>query len=894
MAVFTFSSLVNNQHLAFDPATDVLDVDPVGATAGLVRLAQVGANIAFTFGGKTIWLDGVGLHELDADGIVFGGGGALVVGDGTTHPGLDYYGADYGGLAGVVSGDLQLWGLGGADLIQAGTGRDVLVGNTALTPLTHVSRIGAIGAPTATYAPTISADGRFVAFEGGWTSFGSSSNSALDVLVKDMTTGAVSNEHRSSAGALGLSGSGDPVISADGRFLAFVSSSQLLPPDSTPSNTVYVASTTSGAIEAVSTTAGGAFGDIGGSNPDISADGRYVVFSSRSTNLAAGGNSTHEDIYLKDRQTGAITRISTDTGGRDGNLDSSFAKISADGRFVVFQSAASDLPGADTLSGTDIYLWDRDSGGLQNITGGLPGSFDSALPDVAHDEGYGGIVVFHTGKALVANDTNNEIDVYAYDMNSATFSRVSETAAGAGVAVASQDASVSGDGRFVVFRSFSADLVAGDTNGFADIFVKDRITGEIALVSRTPALQASQSAGPGPQISLGGDWIVFESSAGNLATTDANAGLSDIFRISNPLLKDTLAGGGGDDTYIIARNDVIIEQANAGIDTVQSAISHVLGANIEALLLTGTAGLVGSGNVLGNAITGNGGANRLNGLGGNDTLSGGLGNDTLDGGIGNDVLTGGTGDDSLVGGTGNDRYVVDSLADAIVETSALAGEIDTVQSSVGLALGANLEALVLLGTDSIGGTGNTLANTIIGNGANNVLSGGTGNDTLSGGGGADVLIGGGGSDRLTGGIAGDAFVLNSKIGSDVVTDFVSGVDRLRVSMAGIRVGDGDLLVEGAVLRAAPGGFATGAELVVFTTNRPALDAASAAAGIGAAGTAYAIGDARLFAVDNGASSAIYLFTAANADAVVSAGELTLLATLAATPATVLADYVFVA
>ena len=910
MTSYVFSSLTNGQHLAFDPTADILDFDLPGATAGTVRLVRSGANLAFTFGGKTVFLDGVSLNQLDAEKFIFAGGGALVVGDGTADPFLDYYGADYSALAAEVPGDLQVWGLGGADFIATGAGRDVLVGNDALSPLTHVSRAGTTGSPTASGSATVSADGRFVAFQGGWTGFGSENNNAIDVFVKDMVTGVVTNEHKSISDGFGGSGAGRPVISADGLSLAFVSSSQLLSPTSTPSNTVYVASTTSGAIEAVSTNLLGQFGDVGGDYPDLSADGRYVVFESRSTNLAPGGNVTFEDIYLKDRGTGALTRISTSLTGGDGNGESRYAKISADGRYVVFQSAASNLTSGDDNGRIDIFLWDRNTGSLLNITKGATGNNDSLRPDVGFDSGYGGVVVFDTGAALVAADTNNATDVYAYDIGSGTFSLVSAAANGTVSSIGAQEGAVSGDGRFVVFRSGSTNLVAGDTNGYADIFVKDLFTGAIALVSRLPGAQGNQSASASPEISIGGDWIVFASSASNLTGTDGNGGFPDVFRVSNPLLKDTLQGGAGNDTYVIARNDVIIEQANGGIDLVQSSISHTLGANIENLTLTGAANLNGTGNGANNSITGNAGANRLGGLGGNDTLTGAAGNDTLDGGLGNDRLIGGDGTDSLIGGDGNDtldgglgndtmagglgndRYVVNAAGDIITE--AAGAGTDTVQSSVTWTLGATLEHLVLTGSGAINGTGNAAANLITGNDGANVLRGGAENDTLSGGGGSDELWGDAGSDRLTGGLGADAFLFNSTVGSDLVTDFASGTDKMRFSQAPLRIGDGDLLVEGALLRGAPGGFTTAAELVIFTANAAALDATAAAAQIGSASGAYAIGATRLFAIDNGTSSAVFRFTAADANATVSASELALVATLQGTAATALADYVFVA
>uniref|UniRef100_A0A8J7AES7 Calcium-binding protein n=1 Tax=Desmonostoc muscorum LEGE 12446 TaxID=1828758 RepID=A0A8J7AES7_DESMC len=214
---------------------------------------------------------------------------------------------------------------------------------------------------------------------------------------------------------------------------------------------------------------------------------------------------------------------------------------------------------------------------------------------------------------------------------------------------------------------------------------------------------------------------------------------------------DSLQGGTGNDTYIIdSISDVISETSTLAteIDTVQSSISYLLGANLENLTLTGTGAINGTGNSLNNIIIGNSGNNTLDGGTGNDTISGGSGNDTVTGGIGNDSLDGGTGDDSLIAGTGNDTYVVDSVGDVVIEN--LNEGTDTVQSSVSYTLGANVENLTLTGTGAINGIGNSLNNTITGNSGNNTLNGVGGNDILIGGAGNDTLLGGDGNDTLNG------------------------------------------------------------------------------------------------------------------------------------------------
>jgi trimeric autotransporter adhesin len=163
---------------------------------------------------------------------------------------------------------------------------------------------------------------------------------------------------------------------------------------------------------------------------------------------------------------------------------------------------------------------------------------------------------------------------------------------------------------------------------------------------------------------------------------------------------DRLEGGAGNDIYVVDNAlDLIVEVAGAGVDLVQSSVSHVLAANVDNLTLTGSAAIDGTGNGLNNLIIGNEGANILLGGDGNDSLAGAAGADSLDGGAGNDLIDGGAGDDRLTGGLGNDIYVVDSAGDAVIEDAG-AG-IDLVQSSVSHALAANVDNLTLTGTAAI-------------------------------------------------------------------------------------------------------------------------------------------------------------------------------------------------
>ncbi|KOR30192.1 hypothetical protein TI03_00120 [Achromatium sp. WMS1] len=230
---------------------------------------------------------------------------------------------------------------------------------------------------------------------------------------------------------------------------------------------------------------------------------------------------------------------------------------------------------------------------------------------------------------------------------------------------------------------------------------------------------------------------------------------------------DQMLGGIGDDTYIVDNaEDNITEIANEGTDTVNSSFSYILSANLENLFLTGIENSNGTGNSLANIITGNSGNNRLYGAEGDDILNGHYGNDTLVGGEGNDTLDGGDGADLMVGNEGDDTYLVDNTGDSIME--ATDEGIDVVNSSINYTLNDNLENLILIGIDTINGTGNELDNFITGNVSNNTLVGGDGNDTIDGGNGEDWMVGNSGDDIYIIDDTGDIIIETSNEGIDTV------------------------------------------------------------------------------------------------------------------------------
>jgi Ca2+-binding RTX toxin-like protein len=206
-------------------------------------------------------------------------------------------------------------------------------------------------------------------------------------------------------------------------------------------------------------------------------------------------------------------------------------------------------------------------------------------------------------------------------------------------------------------------------------------------------------------------------------------------RIDGGAGSDTMLGGTGNDTFIVNQaGEVVTENFNEGMDTVESGISYTLGSNVENLTLTGTAHINGTGNVLNNILTGNSGNNVLDGGAANDTMDGAAGNDSLFGGSAEDLLLGGLGDDALAGGSGNDM----------------------------------LE----------GGDG---TDTLDGGAGDDTLRGGAGDDSLTGGSGGDELVGGLGNDMLIGGSGNDLYNFSRGDGRDTLLDsdlFPSNQDRL--------------------------------------------------------------------------------------------------------------------
>src|SRR5215475_4705011 len=327
------------------------------------------------------------------------------------------------------------------------------------------------------YNPVLSGDGRFVAFHSLSSNLVSGdTNANYDVFVRDRLTGQTTRVSVSSTGEQSGSGGSDPAISDDGRFVAFESgASNFDPADTNHLPDIYVRDRQLGVTERVSVSTSGEQGDWISEQPAISADGRYVAFLTASA-LVPDDTNFEEDIYVHDRQTGETTRVNLSSSGEQSNERSWRPALSADGRFVAFESAASNLVPGDTNAMWDVFVHDRQTGETTRASvdsNGAEPDRDSMFARLSADGRY---VAFMTNARLVWDDTNIYSDVYIHDRETGQTTRASVDTDGLEGNADSVAPAISGDGRYVSFWSEASNLVPGDTNGQLDIFVRDRET----------------------------------------------------------------------------------------------------------------------------------------------------------------------------------------------------------------------------------------------------------------------------------------------------------------------------------------------------------------------------------------------------------------------------------
>src|ERR1700694_5878404 len=325
------------------------------------------------------------------------------------------------------------------------------------------------------------------------------------------------------------------VVSGDGRFVAFASDAPDVIPSNGANRDIFLHDRATGATELISVATDG--GEANGPSlfPELNADGRYIVFESQAGDLVSNDQQNYADIFVRDRQTGTTRRVDQTPQGGDTDDDSLTPSISADGRYVAYTSAATNIVPDDTNRARDVFLADLTSGTTERVsvaTDGTQGNYDSGGFGAGggHVTPDGRYVVFGSfANTLVPNDTNNADDIFVRDRVSHTTERVSVSTNGAEGNDHSGYPSISDDGRYVVFYSSADTLVPDDHNHATDVFLHDRQTGETRRLSGGTGAAESNGGSRFPDISGDGRFVAYQSDASNLVPNDTN-GTTDIFR----------------------------------------------------------------------------------------------------------------------------------------------------------------------------------------------------------------------------------------------------------------------------------------------------------------------------------------------------------------------------
>lgn len=833
MTTYYESEIINNQTIDFIHPYDLLIFDnpTLSASSLTVGFDEYYSRLTISLGSKTFTLSGNALNSVDARSVRFSDGSVLVLRENSS--------LGFGSFAFLGSSNNDyLIGSGAADILKGGDGNDRLDGRGGADIMK-----GGLGADT------------YIVDDKG------------DVV--DEAPAGSARYLSTGADGLGFSNVFNGQISDNGKYLVFVSQSPVF--ENNPSNVsqIYLKNLQTGTLELISSSIDGDMANGWSERPSISADGRLIAFYSTASDLVQGDGNGFADIFVKDMTTGAITRASTDSAGIEAlNGDSYEPRITPDGRFVIFSSAASNLVENDSLSTRDIFIKDLHTGGLSLISstseGFLANGF-SGSPDFSDDARY---VVFTSTANLVQGDDNSTYDVYLKDRQTNSTLRISEGPEGAQSNAGSFKPRITSDGRYVVFESFATNLVAGDDNGKSDVFLKDLKTGLLTCVSRGSEGVIGDGDSSDAAISEDGRYVVFKSFSTNLVENarstlfvkDLGSGRIETIDVDERGSEPQFSRDGsfiyfqgltdgatpnqapGQMGVLRVANPFLLVDDGA-VDTVRSSINYKLGANVENLVLTGTGDINGEGNALGNRLTGNSGDNVLTGGGGADRLSGGGGFDTASYATSNrsvtasltdaslnsndargdayasienllgtrfkDLLYGNSGANSLNGGSGSDVLLGGAGADKLLG----GGDVDTVSyvtASRGVA--ASLRQGALNRGDAAGDVyssienlaGSSFADTLEGNSSANSLSGGLGNDVLIGGGAGDDLIGGNGSDtasyanassKVTANLSDTAFNIGEALGDtyDSVENLAGSKygDTLIGDNAGNRISGGD-------------------------------------------------------------------------------------------------------
>jgi hypothetical protein len=386
--------------------------------------------------------------------------------------------------------------------------------------------------------PDFSTAGRLVVFESAATNLAPDPNGAVwDIFERDLQTGLTRLVSAPPDGSGANGDSGGATVATSGGLVVFESAATNLGPlDTNRQDDVY-ARPGGGAIQRVSVTATGAEPNGRSFEPDVSADGRFVVFTSLADNIVPGDANRVEDVFVRDMLTGSVRRVSQPRGGGDGDGRSRAPAISPDGGWVSFHSTAGNLIRRDTNDVADVFLANLRTGGIRRVSVSSDGRQQNAavqppffiVSDVSRE---GRFVAFDSDATnLVRGDTNRDTDVFVRDVPNQTTERVSRTVTDRQADNDSYFPTLSPDGRFVGFSSFAGNIWPRDRDG-EDVFLHDR---ELDTTTILTARETGRPRGPElvkqllrrPAISFEGDRIGFTSTS-SLVPGDGNR-LEDVF-----------------------------------------------------------------------------------------------------------------------------------------------------------------------------------------------------------------------------------------------------------------------------------------------------------------------------------------------------------------------------
>lgn len=338
--------------------------------------------------------------------------------------------------------------------------RDLQLGTTLRVSVTSTGEQANSGGEV----PSISEDGRFVAFESGSTNFAEGDTNGFgDIYVKDMVTGTVVRASLTSTGGEPNNATTYPSISGDGRYVVFDSDADnLVPNDVNGAGDIFIRDLQLGTTTGVSIA-----GNSGGYDGSISLDGRFVVFNSNSTNLVPNDTNGVTDVFVYSVQTGQIVRASVNSSGVEGNYGSMEPSISGDGRYVTFSTPSENFATLNTYGYTQLYIHDMQTGAT-TLASYQSGYAMVGISDSSEISSNGRYVIFSFDDK---GDGMPDRWLYVYDQVANTMKMVvNRTSDYSGNAIFP---SISGDGRFIAFASSAGSFVADDTNGVRDIFIRE-------------------------------------------------------------------------------------------------------------------------------------------------------------------------------------------------------------------------------------------------------------------------------------------------------------------------------------------------------------------------------------------------------------------------------------